>query len=78
PAVTAPPDQAPFRASLVDDQEMGRAGSRMLADSQPDMVVVGAAGDGGQALAPLAVTAALVGLLAVPVPRVDGVGATRP
>ena len=33
---------------LVDDQQMVRAGFRMLVDSQPDLTVVGEAGDGAR------------------------------
>ena len=46
-----------IRVFLVDDQQMVRAGFRMLVESQDDMVVVGEAGDGGEALEQLAVTA---------------------
>lgn len=67
----------PVRVFLVDDQQMVRAGFRMLVESQDDMVVVGEAGDGGEALAALAVTAADVVLMDVRMPRVDGVEATR-
>ena len=67
----------PIRVFLVDDQQMVRAGFRMLVDSQDDMAVVGEAGDGGEALERLAVTAADVVLMDVRMPRVDGVEATR-
>jgi len=66
-----------IRVFLVDDQAMVRAGFRMLVDSQPDMDVVGEAGDGGEALQRLAVTAADVVLMDVRMPRLDGVQATR-
>jgi DNA-binding NarL/FixJ family response regulator len=67
----------PIRVFLVDDQQMVRAGFRMLVDSQPDLTVVGEAGDGAEALAQLAVTACDVVLMDVRMPRVDGVVATR-
>jgi DNA-binding NarL/FixJ family response regulator len=66
-----------IRVFLVDDQQMVRAGFRMLVDSQPDLTVVGEAGDGAEALERLAVTACDVVLMDVRMPRVDGVVATR-
>ena len=67
----------PIRVFLVDDQQMVRAGFWMLVDSQDDMAVVGEAGDGGEALERLAVTAADVVLMDVRMPRRDGIEATR-
>jgi DNA-binding NarL/FixJ family response regulator len=66
-----------IRVFLVDDQAMVRGGFRMLVESQDDMTVVGEAGDGGDALERLAVTAADVVLMDVRMPRLDGVAATR-
>jgi DNA-binding NarL/FixJ family response regulator len=66
-----------IRVFLVDDQQMVRAGFRMLVDSQDDLAVVGEAGDGGEALERLAVTRADVVLMDVRMPRMDGVEATR-
>jgi DNA-binding NarL/FixJ family response regulator len=66
-----------IRVFLVDDQELVRAGFRMVVDSQPDMEVTGEAGDGNQALERLAVTSADVVLMDVRMPRMDGVEATR-
>lgn len=77
PHPTPTPTETPIRVFVVDDQHMVRAGFRMLVESQPDMVVVGEAGDGGEALERLAVTAADVVLMDVRMPRLDGVEATR-
>ncbi|TWG95600.1 LuxR family two component transcriptional regulator [Nocardioides sp. J9] len=67
----------PIRVFLVDDQELVRAGFRMLIDSEPDLTVVGEAGDGSEALQRLAVTGCDVVLMDVRMPRLDGVEATR-
>ncbi|WP_026877683.1 response regulator transcription factor [Jiangella gansuensis] len=67
----------PVRVFLVDDQQLVRAGFRMVIDSQPDLEVVGEAGDGDAALHALAVTAADVVLMDVRMPVLDGVEATR-
>ncbi len=67
----------PIRVFLVDDQEMVRAGFRMLVDSQDDLEVVGEAADGTTAVDQLRRTAADVVLMDVRMPRMDGVEATR-
>ena len=68
---------SPIRVFLVDDQQMVRAGFRMLIGSQPDLIVCGEAGNGDEAVQRLAVTAADVVLMDVRMPVLDGVAATR-
>jgi DNA-binding NarL/FixJ family response regulator len=65
------------RVFLVDDQTLWRAGVRHVIDSQPDLEVVGEAGDGRAALEALAVTHADVVLMDVRMPSLDGVMTTR-
>jgi DNA-binding NarL/FixJ family response regulator len=65
------------RIFLVDDQALVRAGVRMLIDAQPDMEVVGEAGDGRATVEALAVVTADVVLMDVRMPTLDGVAATE-
>jgi DNA-binding NarL/FixJ family response regulator len=62
---------------LVDDQELVRAGFRMVIDAQPDMTVVGEAGDGAAALDGLRGAQVDVVVMDVRMPRMDGIEATR-
>jgi DNA-binding NarL/FixJ family response regulator len=66
-----------IRILLVDDQELVRAGFRMVLDAQPDMTVVGEAGDGLSAVAALRATMADVVVMDVRMPKLDGIEATR-
>ena len=71
------PAPAPIRVALVDDQELVRAGFRMMLDAQPDMSVTGEAADGLDAVALAARGAADVMVMDVRMPRLDGVAAVR-
>ena len=74
--MTAPTD-GPVRLFLVDDQELVRAGFRMVLDAQTDMTVVGEAGDGLAALDAIGATRPDVVLMDIRMPRLDGVETTR-
>ncbi|AVP69576.1 response regulator [Prescottella equi] len=66
-----------IRVALVDDQQLVRAGFRMVIDSQPDLTVVLEASDGAAGVAALERTAADVVLMDVQMPHLDGIEATR-
>ncbi|MCW2883024.1 MAG: two component transcriptional regulator, LuxR family [Sphaerisporangium sp.] len=66
-----------IRVVLVDDQELVRAGFRMVLGAQPDIDVVGEAADGAAVVELLGSVTADVVLMDVRMPRVDGVEATR-
>jgi DNA-binding NarL/FixJ family response regulator len=61
---------------LVDDAALLRMGFRMVLEAQPDMTVVGEAGDGAEAVALTARLAPDVVLMDVRMPGVDGIEAT--
>ncbi|MDW5596989.1 response regulator transcription factor [Conexibacter stalactiti] len=66
-----------IRVLLADDQQLLRAGFRMVLDAQPGIAVVGEAGDGEQAVAQTARLEPDVVLMDVRMPGVDGIEATR-
>jgi DNA-binding NarL/FixJ family response regulator len=65
-----------IRVALVDDQQLIRAGFRMVVEAQLDMEVVAEAGNGDDAVAALAQTPADVVLMDIRMPGLDGIAAT--
>jgi DNA-binding NarL/FixJ family response regulator len=63
--------------ALVDDQQLVRAGFRMVIDSQDDLQVVVQASDGAEAVRVLTEVQVDVVLMDVRMPRMDGIEATR-
>lgn len=76
PGTGGPRTEAPIRVALVDDQQLVRAGFRMVIDSQPDLSVVIEAGDGAQAVRLLIDHLVDVVLMDVRMPTLDGLAAT--
>jgi len=76
-AATSSGAAALIRIVLVDDQELVRAGFRMVLDAQPDMQVVGEASDGLGAIDLARRLHADVMVMDARMPRLDGVEATR-
>ena len=64
------------RVVLVDDQALFRAGIRMLVASQPDLEVVGEAGDGQEAIDVVRSTRPDVVMMDIRMPVMDGLTAT--
>lgn len=69
--------EGPIRVVIVDDHPMLREGTRALLERQPDLVVVGATGQGGEALRLAAELRPDVLLLDVHLPDLSGVEVAR-
>jgi len=65
-----------IRVVLVDDQALFRAGIRMVIDSQPDLEVVGEAGDGAEGVRVVRAARPDVVLMDIRMPVMDGLAAT--
>ncbi|MCL7430521.1 response regulator transcription factor [Streptomyces sp. YS415] len=66
-----------IRVLVVDDQAVVRAGFAAVVDAEPDLTVVGEAGDGASAVALAEQTAPDVVLMDIRMPGMDGLTATR-
>jgi DNA-binding NarL/FixJ family response regulator len=66
-----------IRVAIADDQELVRSGLRMILESEPDVVVVGEAGDGASAVALVTEAQPDVLLLDIQMPGQDGLSAAR-
>jgi DNA-binding NarL/FixJ family response regulator len=67
----------PIRVLIVDDEALVRGGFRVLIDTEPGMVVVGEARDGGTAVELVRQTRPDVVLMDIRMPGVDGLSATH-
>lgn len=66
----------PIRVAIVDDQQLLRAGFKMVIDSQPDLTVVAEAGDGTTALSVLQNAEVDIVLMDIRMPHIDGLAVT--
>lgn len=66
-----------IRVLLVDDQDLIRVGFRLVLEAEPDIVVVGEAGDGAAAVSRAADLRPDVVLMDVRMPGLDGIAATE-
>jgi DNA-binding NarL/FixJ family response regulator len=67
----------PIRVLVADDQDIVRAGLRMILDAQPGIEVVGEAADGREAVALARALRPDVCLFDIRMPEIDGIEATR-
>ncbi|SCL49534.1 two component transcriptional regulator, LuxR family [Micromonospora citrea] len=75
PAGSSPTD-APIKVLLVDDEGLVRSGFRVLLDVEDDVMVVGEAANGAEAVERACATRPDVVLMDIRMPKLDGIQAT--
>ena len=70
------PDELPLTVLIADDQALVREGFAMILSAQPDIVVVGQAADGLEAIAAAERLDPDVVLMDIRMPQMDGIAAT--
>ncbi|MCU1553587.1 MAG: DNA-binding response regulator [Arthrobacter sp.] len=71
------PESEPIRVLLVDDQPLLRMGFRLILEGEEDLVIVGEASDGAEAVRRVRELSPDVVLMDVRMPVLDGIEATR-
>lgn len=66
----------PIRVLLVDDQQLIRVGFRLVLEAEDDIVVIGEAGDGHEAIARASALRPDLVLMDIRMPGLDGIAAT--
>jgi DNA-binding NarL/FixJ family response regulator len=66
----------PIRVLLVDDQQLIRVGFRLVLEAEDDIIVVGEAGDGHEAIAQASALRPDLVLMDIRMPGLDGIAAT--
>ena len=70
-------DPTPTRILLADDHALVRRGLRLILDGEPDLTVVGEAGDGAQAVEIATHDDVDIAILDIAMPRMTGLQAAR-
>ena len=70
-------DPTPTRILLADDHALVRRGLRLILDGEPDLTVVGGAGDGAQAVEIATHDDVDIAILDIAMPRMTGLQAAR-
>jgi DNA-binding NarL/FixJ family response regulator len=71
------PGARPVRILLADDHALVRRGVRLILDNEPDLTVVGEAGDGAEAIAMARADQPDLAILDIAMPRLTGLQAAR-